>query len=203
MIRVLPVQVMAQPNSDTNSSEHLPPADDEPSAERLWGIVYNQLRAAAQLQLNNERASHTLSATAMVHEAYLKLEQQRAVDWKNRAHFYAAAVEAMRRLLIDHARHKAAKKRGGAEARKAALELSSLPDLGSEEQSAGFLILDEAILRLGELDAQAAAVVRLRYFAGLTIEQTAETLGISSPTVKRIWSFARGWLKEHIESGRI
>jgi RNA polymerase sigma factor (TIGR02999 family) len=152
--------------------------------------------------MNNERASHTLSATALVHEVYLKLAAAAGPGWQEQEHFYAAAVQAMRRLLIDHARVKGAAKRGGAEARRAAVELTALPDLDSPEESAGFLILDDAILRLEGVDAQAAAVVRLRYFAGLSIEQTAEVLGVSTPTVKRAWAFARGWLREAIESGR-
>ena len=172
-------------------------------AERLLPLVYDQLRAAAQAQLRRERADHTLQATALVHEAYLRLIGPREVPWRNRAHFYTAAAEAMRRILVDHARARAAASRGGPEARRAALDLSALPDPESERESAGFLILDEAIARLEGVDPQAAAVVRLRYFAGLGVEPTAAALGISAPTVVRTWAFARGWLKEAIESGRI
>lgn len=152
--------------------------------------------------MRGERASHTLSATALVHEAYLKLAGTDGA-WREREHFYAAAVQAMRRLLIDHARIKGAAKRGGPEARRAAIDLTALPDFESPEESAGFLILDEAILRLEKVDAQAAAVVRFRYFAGLSTEQTAELMGISTPTVKRAWTFARGWLREAIASERV
>jgi RNA polymerase sigma-70 factor, ECF subfamily len=179
--------------------EHMP----GPASDRLWSIVYDQLRAEAQKQMNGERASHTLSATALVHEVYLRLNAPRDAPWTNRAQFYSAAVDAMRRLLIDHARGRAAQKRGGADARRAAIDLTGLPDLASEKESAGFLILDEAISRLGEADPEAAAIVRLRYFAGLSIEDTAATLGVSAPTVKRSWAFARGWLKEAIETGRV
>ena len=143
-----------------------------------------------------------MQATALVHEAYLKLVGPREIPWQNRAHFYAAAAEAMRRILVDHARAKAAIRRGELDGRRAALELSSLPNPESERESAGFLILDEAIERLESVDPEAAAVVRLRYFAGLSIEETAAALGVSAPTVKRAWAFARGWLKEAIESGR-
>lgn len=190
---------------NSNTPHANPPADaDNPPVDDadLLARVYDQLRALAQQQMNMERPGHTLSATALVHEAYIRLAGPRESPWRNRAHFYAAAAEAMRRLLIDHARRKAAAKRGGPGARHAALQLASLPDLSSAEQSAGFLILDDAILRLEGVDAQAAAVVRLRYYAGLSIEQTAETLGVSAPTVKRAWAFARGWLKEAIESAR-
>jgi RNA polymerase sigma factor (TIGR02999 family) len=109
----------------------------------------------------------------------------------------------MRRILVDHARAKAAHIRGGPAARRAAVNLASLPDPNSEEESSGFLILHDAIVRLEGVDPQAAAVVRLRYFAGLTIEDTAAALGVSAPTVKRTWAFARGWLKEAIESERV
>lgn len=192
----------AVPSGVDNDDASGVPGRSDVSTDQLWAAVYSQLLAAAQKQMNTERGSHTLSATALVHEAYLQLIGPRDLPWEGRAHFYAAAVQAMRRLLIDHARTRAAQKRGGPEARRVALELSGLPDLSSPDQSAGFLILDEAILRLEGVDAQAAAVVRLRYFAGLTIEQTAETLGVSAPTVKRAWVFARSWLKEAIESER-
>jgi RNA polymerase sigma-70 factor (ECF subfamily) len=171
-------------------------------AERLLPLVYDQLRAAAQRQLRSERADHTLQATALVHEAFLKLVGPRDVPWRNRAHFYAAAAEAMRRVLIDHARAKAAGRRGGPEARRAAMDLAGLPDPSSEVESAGFLVLDEAIERLRAVDPDAAAVVRLRYFAGLSVEDTAAALEVSTATVKRAWAFARGWLKETIETGR-
>ncbi len=179
---------------------------DGNAAHRLLPLVYEQLRKAAQLNLNAERSGHTLSATALVHEAYLKLVGPREVPWAGRGHFYAAAAESMRRILIDRARARAAAIRGGcggAEARRAAVNLASLPDLDSETESAGFLILNDAIARLEGVDSDAAAIVRLRYFAGLSIEQTAAALGVSAPTVKRSWAFARGWLKEAIESGRV
>jgi RNA polymerase sigma-70 factor (ECF subfamily) len=173
------------------------------AADRLLPLVYEQLRRAAQQALAGERSGHTLTATALVHEAYMKLAGPRKVAWTGRGHFYAAAAEAMRRILVDHARAKAAATRGGPEARRAAVNLASFPDLGSETESAGFLILENAIVRLESADPEAAAVVRLRYFAGLSIEQTAEALGVSAPTVKRSWAFARGWLKEAIEAGRV
>ena len=175
---------------------------DKAAADRLLPLVYSQLRGAAQRHMMGEAKGHTLSATALVHEAYLKLVGPRDVPWANRAHFYAAAAEAMRRVLLDHARAKAAFIRGGPEARRAAVNLSTLPNPASESESAGFLILDEAIVRLESVDKDAATVVRFRYFAGLSIDQTAEAMGVSAPTVKRTWAFARGWLKEAIEAGR-
>lgn len=174
---------------------------DKAAADRLLPLVYDQLRGAAHRQMASEARGHTLSATVLVHEAYLKLVGPRELPWANRAHFYAAAAEAMRRILIDHARSKAAAIRGGPDARRAAVDLAALPDPASESESAGFLILNDAIARLEGVDPHAAAVVRLRYFAGLSTEQTAAALGCSAPTVKRTWAFARGWLKEAIESG--
>ena len=177
-----------------------------PAADRVQGLlpeVYEQLRAAARNALRGERKDHTLQATALVHEAYLRIAGSREIPWENRAHFYAAAAQAMRRILVDHARARSAAMRGGPEARRAAVELSGLPAPDSDRESAGFLILDEAIERLETVDAEAARVVRLRYFAGLSTEDTASALGVSAPTVKRAWAFARGWLKESIESGRV
>jgi RNA polymerase sigma factor (TIGR02999 family) len=165
--------------------------------------VYEDLRAAARNALRGERKDHTLQATALVHEAYLRIAGDRQIPWENRAHFYAAAAQAMRRILVDHARARAADMRGGPDARRAALELSGLPAADSDRESAGFLILDEAIERLEGVDPEAASVVRLRYFAGLSVEDTASALRVSAPTVKRAWAFARGWLKEAIESGRV
>ncbi len=169
------------------------------NSDELLLAVYDHLRALACNQLAAERPGHTLSATALVHEAYLRLAGPRQVPWQAEPHFCSAAAEAMRRILIDHARARCAARRGGPEARRAALRLSELPDPASAEDCAGFLILDEAISRLEGVDAEASAVVRLRYFAGLSIEETARALAVSEPTVKRSWAFARAWLKEAIE----
>lgn len=192
----------AEPDSLTFTlltQQQMPDAD---RLERLLPLVYEQLRSLAQRQLRGEAAGHTLQATALVHEAFLRLVGPRELPWQNRAHFFAAAAEAMRRILVEHARKKAAQKRGGPDARKAAVDLAGLPDPNSERQSAGFLILDEAITRLQQADPEASEVVRLRYFAGLSIDETASALGVSAPTVKRLWTFARGWLKEAIDSER-
>lgn len=167
----------------------------------LFERVYAQLRGMAQQQMNHERGSHTLSATALVHEAYLRLAGPGRAPWRAEAAFCAAAAEAMRRILIDHARARAAASRGGSWARRAALNLAELPDPASPDECAGFLILDDTIARLESADPQAATVVRLRYFGGLSIEETAHAMGISEPTVKRAWAFARAWLRESIERG--
>ena len=175
------------------------PGSKRPPVDDLFERVYGQLRALAQKQMNAERPGHTLSATALVHEAYVRLLGPRQVAWQAEAHFFFAAAEAMRRILIDHARARCTARRGGPEARRAALRLTELPDPASETDCAGFLILDETISRLEGADPQAAAVVRLRYFGGLSIEETARVLGVSEPTVKRAWAFARAWLKETLE----
>jgi RNA polymerase sigma factor (TIGR02999 family) len=176
---------------------------DAARAELLLPLVYDQLRSLAQRVLRGEAIGHTLQATALVHEAFLRLVGPRELPWQNRAHFFAAAAESMRRILVDHARKKSAHKRGGGSARRAAVDLTGLPDPASEEQSAGFLVLDEAITRLQQVDPEACRVVQLRYFAGLSIEETAKALEVSAPTVKRLWAFARGWLKEAIDSDRV
>ncbi len=166
--------------------------------DQLLPAVYGELRAAAGRALRGERAGHTLQATALVHEAWLKLMGPREVPWRNRGHFLAAAAEAMRRILVDHARGKAALRRGGKAAKRAAVDLATLPDPASDDQLAGFLLLDEALERLAEVDPRAAEVVRLRYFVGLTIPETAQALAASEPTVQRDWAFARSWLRDAI-----
>ena len=166
--------------------------------DQLLPAVYGELRAAAGRALRGERAGHTLQATALVHEAWLKLMGPREVPWRNRGHFLAAAAEAMRRILVDHARGKAALRRGGKAAKQAAVDLATLPDPASDDQLAGFLLLDEALARLAEVDPRAAEVVRLRYFVGLTIPETAQALAASEPTVQRDWAFARSWLRDAI-----
>ncbi len=173
-------------------------ATAEQRAAELLPMVYSELRDAAQRALRGERAGHTLQATALVHEAWLKLMGPRDVPWRNRGHFLAAAAEAMRRILVDHARARTAQRRGGKAAKRAAIELTSLPDPASEEQSAGFLLLDEAMQALAAVEPRAAEVVRLRYFVGLTIDEAALALGASPATVERDWAFARSWLKDAI-----
>jgi RNA polymerase sigma factor (TIGR02999 family) len=177
--------------------------DQQPAEQRvaeLLPAVYGELREAAARVLRGERPGHTLQATALVHEAWLKLMGPRDVPWRNRGHFLAAAAEAMRRILIDHARGRLAQRRGGGLAKRAALDLQSLPDPASLEENAGFLLLDEALQKLAVLDVQAATVVRLRFFTGLTVEETAAALGVSMPTVQRDWAFARSWLMDTIQA---
>ena len=163
---------------------------DADRVANLLPLVYDQLRAIAQRALASERPDHTLQATALVHEVYLRLVGDRVVPWSSKAHFYVAAAEAMRRILIDHARSRGSAKRGGGRAK---LSLVSVADLGASDSSE-IMGFDEVFQRLESEVPEAAAVVRLRFYAGLTIGQTAEALGVSSNTVDRRWSFARAWL---------
>ena len=168
-------------------------AGSKEAADRLLPMVYEQLRKAAQLDLAGERAGHSLSATVLVHEAYLKLVGPRDIPWAGRGHFYAAAAEAMRRILIDHARTRA---RHGGQAR----QLSEIGDVAAlaEADSEQILAVDAALTRLEAEDPEAAAVVRLRFFAGLSVDQTAEVLGLSARTVARLWTYARAVLYRNL-----
>ncbi|MCB9852263.1 MAG: sigma-70 family RNA polymerase sigma factor [Phycisphaerales bacterium] len=186
-------------NTESNGAAFPEASSIHDGAQPLTDTLYEQLRQSAAKLMHRERPDHTLSATVLVHDAFLRLAEPRDVPWRNRAHFYAAAAQAMRRVLIDHARARSAGRRGGPDARRAAIELSRLPDPDSEKENSGFLILDDAICRLEKVDPQAAGVVRLRYFTGLTAKETADVLNVSEPTVTRAWAFARAWLKETIE----
>ncbi|HEY6122910.1 MAG TPA: sigma-70 family RNA polymerase sigma factor, partial [Pyrinomonadaceae bacterium] len=158
--------------------------------EELLPVIYNELRHLAHGFLFHERSGHTLQTTALVHEAYLKLIDQRDARWQNRAHFFAIAAQAMRRILIDSARKHRAQKRGGP------AEKVSLTEAGeiSTKSDSALLALDEALNELAEIDAEQSRIVELRYFAGLTIEETAEVMQLSPATIKREWATARAWL---------
>jgi len=165
-------------------------ATREEVLDRLVPFVYAELRRIAQAQLRQERPDHTLQATALVHEAYLRLVGGKLPPWNDRAHFFHAAAEAMRRILIEHARMHGRVKRGGKRER---VPLSSV-SLASEQDPEEVLALDDAIRRLQEQEPTAGEVVRLRFFAGLSVEETAQALDLSERTVKREWAFARAWL---------
>lgn len=169
-------------------------AGERSASEELLPLVYQQLRRTAEKYLGQERKDHTLQATALVHEAYLRLVGNERVSWDDRAHFYFATAEAMRRILIEHARARARLKRGGDGERPARRELLGELDLTSLPESDEVVMLDDALRRLETEDAQAARVVQLRFFAGLSVDETAAALGISPSTVDREWAFARAWL---------
>lgn len=165
--------------------------------EELLPLIYNELRRLAHNFLYGERHGHTLQTTALVHEAYLKLIDQKDARWQNRAHFFAIAAQAMRRILIDSARRHAAEKRGGAQEK---VSLDEAPELSLEPDN-NLLALDEALTRLQEIDPQQSRIVELRYFGGLTIEETAEVTRISAATIKREWAMARAWLHQELSAG--
>jgi len=167
------------------------------AVDQLLPVIYHELRALAQRRLAAERADHTLQATALVHEAYMKLIDQREVRWQNRAHFFGVAALAMRRILVNHAKSKGRIKRGGA-GRK--VELTDAAAV-TNEPDLDIIALDEAMKRLALVDERAARVVELRFFGGMNVEETAEALGIAPATVKRDWTIARAWLLREIQKG--
>ena len=170
----------------------------EGADQALFPLVYEQLRQLARRRMSEERAAHTLDATALVHEVYMRLLGANGAStaaWSGRSQFFFAAAEAMRRILIDHARARGNLKRGGGRRR---LPLSSVLDLATGEQFPEILALDDALMRLEEVSDSAASVVRLRFYAGLSIEEAAETMGVSPRTVKREWTYARAWLAREL-----
>jgi RNA polymerase sigma-70 factor, ECF subfamily len=169
---------------------------NEKAASRLIPLVYDELRRLADNYMRRERSNHTLQATALVHEAYLKLVQQRSVDWQSRAHFMGIAAQLMRRILIDHARGHLRDKRGGGD-RPVPLDenLAFAP-----EQSMELIKIDRALQQLAGIDSRQAKIVELRFFGGLTVEETADALAISPKTVKRDWSVAKAWLHGELKA---
>ncbi len=171
---------------------------NQQALEALVPLIYKELRNLAHNFLYRERPGHTLQTTALVHEAYLKLIDQNDARWQNRAHFFAIAAQAMRRILIDSARKHAAAKRGGPQEE---LSLDEVADIALEPDG-NLLKLDEALNQLAKIDPRQSRIVELRYFGGLTIEETAEVISVSPATVKREWMMARAWLHQEIsESG--
>ncbi len=170
---------------------------DTQDTDELLPLVYQELRCLASQKLVQERPGHTLQPTALVHEAYLRLLGPEQVSWDNRAHFFGAAAEAMRRILIDNARRKQRKKRGGSHRR---VELDEAL-IAHQNRSDELLVLDEALTRLSEQDSEAAELVKLRYFSGLTIEEIAQIQGVSPRTVTTHWTYAKAWLHREITRG--
>ena len=172
--------------------------DDTERARRLLPLVYEQLRGLARRHMAAERSDHTLQATALVHEAYVKLvDRARDAPWQGRAHFYAAAAEAMRRILLDHARGRLCQKRVG-NRRQVSMSLADVAQSWDYQET---LSLDAALSRLSEQRPSVAEVVRLRFFAGLSVEETAQTMELSPATVKRRWEFGRTWLFRELSRG--
>ncbi len=167
---------------------------DPGALDRLMPVVYDELRRVARRHMAAEHAGHTLQATALVNDVYIRLVDQKRVNWQNRAHFFSAAAQIIRRILVDHARGRDRLKRGG-DALKVTLNDAIDTPAGADLD---MLALDDALTRLAELDPQQERIIELRFFAGLTIEETAESLNISPATVKRDWTTARAWLYREI-----
>src|SRR5262245_55544210 len=169
---------------------------DKAAFDELAQRIYGELRGLARYYLRQERPGHTLQPSDLVHEAYLRLVNEKEIDWQNRAHFLGIAAVRMRHILVEHARGRHAAKRGGSEYR---LSLGKAERL-AEYRDVNLLALDDALKRSEALDPQKSRIVELRYFGGLTIEETAEALRISPATVKRDWSMARAWLRSEISN---
>lgn len=174
---------------------HLAGEGDSSAATEVFPLVYDQLRILARRQLRREVAGHSLSTTALVHEAFLKLVDQRRSQVQDRAHFFAIAATAMRRILVDHARRHGAAKRGAGAKR---VPLETVEGMAPDDRADLLVALDAALIRLATLDARQAKVVECRFFGGLTEEETATALGTSARTVKRDWAKARAWLYESL-----
>jgi RNA polymerase sigma factor (TIGR02999 family) len=171
-------------------------AGDAGAAAQVVPLIYQELRQLAAHYMAQERSSHMLRPTALVHEAYLRLVDQRQTNWRNRSHFYGAAAQVMRRILVDHARARQAEKRGGDATPLCLDEAVAFSDGQPQE----LIQLDEALGRLAHMNSRHSRIIELRFFAGLTVEETAEVMGISPKTVKRDWSVARAWLHREIRS---
>ena len=168
---------------------------DPAALEKLMPLVYNELRRLAARYLRRERANHSLQPTALVNEAYLRLVDQQKVEWQNRAQFFGLAAKLMRNILVDHARSRQAAKRGGQQYR---VSFDSDKQIGEKPQIE-FIAVHEALERLATFDPQKARIVELRFFGGLSIEETAEVLGIGHATVERDWKLARAWLRRELD----
>jgi RNA polymerase sigma-70 factor, ECF subfamily len=169
---------------------------DQDALQRLMPLVYDQFRKIAGRQLRLERDEHTLDPTALVHELYIRLVDQRRTSWQNRAQFFGVAAQLMRRILVDHARSRLAQKRGGS---RVLVTLQENLVQAEQPGATEILALDRALARLSDLDPEQGRLVELRFFAGLTIEETAVVLGYSSRTVKREWQLARAWLFRELQ----
>lgn len=169
-------------------------AGNRDALDELFPIIYKELRRLASSQLAGERANHTLQPTALVHEAYMRLIDQHSVNWQNRAHFFSIAAETMRRILVNHAVQRNAQKRGSGVACIELDEAISYHDQAADREL-DLVLLDDALKQLEEFDPTQAKIVELRFFGGLTVEETAEVMKISESTVKREWRMAKSWLK--------
>jgi RNA polymerase sigma factor (TIGR02999 family) len=187
---------------------------NEAALGELTSLLYRELRSLAQRHLRRERPNHTIQRTALVHEAFVRLVNQQSVDWRSRGHFFALASTLMRRILVDHARSRLTSKRGGGQPVVSLEEISGPPDESgvaepvqiaadstATESDEAITAIDAALTRLAAIDGRQVQIVQMRYFGGLTIEETARALEISDATVKREWALARAWLKRELSKG--
>jgi RNA polymerase sigma factor (TIGR02999 family) len=188
---------VAEPDPNVTQLLELIAAGRKDAEAELIAIVYGELRQIARRLMRREHSHHTLQTTALVHEAYLRLAGQPDVEWQNRAHLYGVAAQIMLRLLVDYGRTRRRAKRGGGGANVPLDEAVA----AAAERDPDLVALDDALRELATVDAQQSRIVELRYFGGLTIEETAEVLGVSSMTVKRDWRVARAWLHRQLTSG--
>jgi RNA polymerase sigma factor (TIGR02999 family) len=179
------------PESDVTQMLAAASKGEAGALDRLFPVVYDALKTLARRQLRGERAEHTLGATDLVHEAYLRLVDQRSLSWESRAHFFGVAAQAMRRILVDHARRRTSGRRG----RQLQVTLDDSAAVTTTDSCEEIVAVDEALFGLAREDPRAARLVELRYFGGLTIEDAARTLGLSPATAKRDWRLARAWLQ--------
>lgn len=187
---------MTPPNEQPTQLLEQMQAGDRQAAEKLLPLVYEEFRQLARHYLQQERANHTLQPTALVHEAYMKLIDQSRVNWQGRTHFFAVAAQAMRRILVDHARHHLRLKRGGGQHR---VMLDENVALSAKDRDEDVVALDEALQKLADFDPRQAKVVEMRFFAGLSVEEVAEQLGVSKRTVEGDWTMARAWLSRELK----
>ena len=194
---VTPELMEAQPTSDVTELLSRWTRGDRDALDALVPVVYSELRRMAARFLRRERTEHTLQPTALVHEAFLKLIDQRDVDWQSRAHFFGVSAQLMRRILVDHARERAARKRGGGLHHVALEDAFAI----SASNQIDVIAVDDALHRLASIDPDQVRLVELRFFAGLTIDEAAVALGWSSGSVKREWTVAKAWLQRELSEG--
>ncbi len=190
---------MPEPAGDVTQLLRQLRAGQPDAADQLVPLIYRELRRIAGAQMGRERPGHTLQATAVVHEAYMRLAGEQDIEWQNRAHFFAIAARTMRRVLLDYARQRRAGKRGGSGAGKVDLDAELL--IG-DDRLEDVVALDQVLTRLSEMDEEQGRIVELRFFAGLNVEETAEAMGISPRTVKREWRLARAWLERELAAAK-
>lgn len=183
----------SEPSDETRRLHH-GEAGTEPPVDRLLAVVYPELRELAGRYFESEPKGNTLQPTALVHEAYVKLAGQHDVDWQGRTHFFAVAAQAMRRILVDRARHRGAAKRGGGQ-KRVLLDEEAVPCLQPDDD---LVAVDEALSKLARLDARQARLIELRFFGGMSVDEAAEELGMSKRSAEREWTMARAWLRREL-----